>query len=278
MRLLQQSLNSRNSALEAGTLVCILMVMHYEVGAGGLGTFQPHLAGARQVMQFRGKERTPGCFVEQQIIVLDVMGSTSSSRSSTFSVADVQSFTKSIEGHNCNWSSDLLACPISLLEAILDITSLYKSQFGPKNSNVSLDQILLQKRRVLSWQSSGAQSDIQWHLTEAFRYGIILYLLRLFNLMTDLTELRLMTKNVICHIGAIPTSSGWGYQSIWPLFQAAIVVTCDGERNWFRLRLIEMQQSSGCSVNAGALKVLERQWSLGSTDWEWGSDLELMLV
>lgn len=31
MRLLQQSLNSRNSALEAGTLVCILMVMHYEV-------------------------------------------------------------------------------------------------------------------------------------------------------------------------------------------------------------------------------------------------------
>ena len=31
MRLLQQSLNSRNSALEAGTLVCILMLMHYEV-------------------------------------------------------------------------------------------------------------------------------------------------------------------------------------------------------------------------------------------------------
>jgi hypothetical protein len=164
------------------------------------------------------------------------------------------------------WGFDVFYCPIDLLEYIADITVLYKVQ--PDIMDIGQDAIqkaILLGNAVKSWNAFTFDSDPRSHIVEVWRLGILLYLVRIFQLANDIFNTTTLTDSIYRHARAIPVRTGWNISITWPLFQSGLLLSDEDDRakTWLRTELLANFQTLGCFNLNRAVKVLEQVWKMG---------------
>lgn len=191
------------------------------------------------------------------------MSATSHFRSPIFSadeIADYTGATRSAETRE--WSYDVFPCPVQYFEIVHKVVELYKSQADPNcTSAETLEKVAYFKNVVLTLPMQLHRGEYWLHLTEAYRFAIVLYLLRLFRCGNDPDEISWLAGSVFFHAQSTVPSTGWADQLLWPLFHAALEIKDDTRKNWLRQRAAAMQLSGGFRNVESAMAVLESVWA-----------------
>lgn len=251
---LQESMWCLDSSLDESNLATLLMLVLCDLCMGGHSNFETYFTMAKNLIKTRGPLRTPGNFVEQYISWMDIMSCASTSRQPVFTIADVAS----LHDGDLDWSQDVVPCATGLFHVFLDIVSLHK--------NTHLDaidvdtQLQFLKTRVLTCPPRIERGMPWFHLTEAYRFGILLYTALLFEKTQDEDEMAWLVSSIIQHAKSIPSRSGWADQLLWPLFHAGLRMSDARQQDWLRGKLSEMQSSGGFRNVTSAREVLETCW------------------
>ncbi|CEJ59487.1 hypothetical protein PMG11_08111 [Penicillium brasilianum] len=257
MKRLQEDLYSQTRAKHPGTLATILMLCLCDLCHGGISDFQSHFQGAKRLIELR-QERTIGCFVEQYLAWLDVMAAASHCRPTVFSLQEISTILG--ESHD-RWGLDAIPCPSDQFQIVCEIVALFKSQLDPDSPSIeTLSQVQDIKRRLLQRSTHCDKGQNWFHMTEAYRFAIILYLLRLFSCDIDEFEIDWLVSSVLYHARATPPASGWSDQLLWPIFHAGLELKDSRRQEWVRERARCMQSSGGFGNVQSALVLLEGAW------------------
>lgn len=254
---LQESLWSSDGALDESNLATILMLILCDMCMGGHSNFEMYFTFAKSLIDLRGPNRTWNNFVEQYISWLDIMSCASTSRKPVFSLRDVTS----VKEARTDWSHDVVPCAAGLFEILLEIVNLSKND-GLDATEVTA-QLELLKIRVLSSPIRTERGMPWYHLTEAYRYGILLYMILLFDIDSDEDEVMWLVSSIIQHAKSTPSYSGWSDQLLWPLFHAGLKISDTRRQDWLRSRFLEMQLSGGFRNVSSAQAALEKVWTGG---------------
>jgi hypothetical protein len=187
------------------------------------------------------------------------MAAASHSRPTVFSSQEISNLL----GESGNsWSFDAIPCPSDQFQIVSEIVTLYKSQLDPDSPSAeTLTQVQEIKQRLLQ-RPAHCDRGLNWlHMTEAYRFAIILYLLRLFSCAIDEFELDWLVSSVLYHARATPPASGWSDQLLWPLFHAGLELKDTRRQEWVRERARCMQSSGGFGNVQSALVLLEGVWN-----------------
>jgi len=259
---LQETLYSEERAKDQGTLATILMLSLCDISLGGFARFDTHFLGARKLIDMRQSQHTPGNFVEQYLAWLDTMSATSHHRKPVFSTIDITNWTKSSSDEARGWSYDVFSCPIDHFEIVHEIVDLYMSQADPSCPHpVILEKVAYYKNLLLTRPMQLERGESWLHLTEAYRFAIVLYLVCLFHCAKGMDEIAWLVSSVFFHAQSTQASTGWADQLLWPLFHAALEITDDERKDWLRNRAASMQLSGGFRNVESAMKVLEGVWT-----------------
>lgn len=186
------------------------------------------------------------------------MAAASHSRSTVFSSQEIMTL---LGESGDKWSFDAIPCPSDQFQIVCEIITLYKSQPYPDNSSIqTLTQVSEIKQRLLERPAHCERGQNWLHMTEAYRFAIILYLLRLFSCDIDEFELDWLVSSVLYHARATPPASGWSDQLLWPLFHAGLELQDAKRQEWVRERARCMQSSGGFGNVQSALFLLESVW------------------
>jgi hypothetical protein len=194
------------------------------------------------------------------------MAATSHPRTPIFSISDITTPSTSTAVTQAppppQWSFDVIPCPINQFECIYQIISLYRTQPDPAHPTpVILAQVAEIKTTLLTRPIQSRQGVHWLHLTEAYRFAIILYLLRLFRCATDEDDIAWLVSSVIWHAKSTPPASGWSDQLLWPLFHAGLELRDARRQEWLLDRMSCMRASGGFANVDSALRILKRVWS-----------------
>jgi len=192
------------------------------------------------------------------------MGATTASRMPRLSSADVKAaLNKFKTPQGRAWGFDVFHCPIDLFEYIADITMLYKLQCRSETRRPDvLEKALLLGHCVKTWNFADPTSGPRFHMVEAWRSGILLYLDRLFQLPKDVFDAPSLVSGILDHAKAVPSRTSWSYSMLWPLFQAGLSLRHDEceRKEWLRSELNTMFQALGCYHPHHAIEALEQVW------------------
>lgn len=164
---------------------------------------------------------------------------------------------------NREWSYDVFPCPIDLCEMLLDITMLYKTQLdGSSPSRETVEQAKCITNLLENWRYSHDCLGPREHMIEAWRFGIMVYLRRLFPSAVQSPDVAALTSRVLHHAGLIPRGTSWSYALLWPLFQAGVCLNerALDEKAWIRRHLEFALGAVGCRHFSNALETLEFVW------------------
>lgn len=176
------------------------------------------------------------------------------------------------------WGNEAFACPIDLLEYIVDATVLYKIQpRGRLFSPFAIEKASLFWRRVCAWTPRpGYYSDQMAHVVKAWHAGVQLYIIRLFQLhqhrrgAAEGGDAALHTaelvETVLAQAKAVKTPSAWSHASVWPLFQAGLWLEGPEyleQRQWLIDFFRMMMRTSGCRQLDVAASTLNTIWKSG---------------
>lgn len=196
---------------------------------------------------------------------LDIMGATTGSRMPLLSSAEVRAaLNKFRTPRGREWGFDVFYCPIDLFEYIADITMLYKLQ--PKSKALGEDVLAKAVQLgncVKCWRFSSHISGPRAHAVEAWRSGVLVYLIRLFHLPKATFDASSLIKSIFDHAMTIPSGTSWCFSLLWPLFQAGLSLNHDDyeRKTWLRHELNSHFQALGCSHPNRALCALEQAWT-----------------
>lgn len=200
---------------------------------------------------------------------LDIIRSTTSDRFLTFTSPDLKKvFGRYQSAQVREWGNEAFACPIDLLEYIVDITMLYKMQpRGQVFSSSALEKARLLHRRVSEWKPRSGYSEQMSYVVTVWHAGILLYVIRMFRLHQhgDSTiETARLVECVFRQSQAVQMPSAWSHALIWPLFQAGLWL--EGQdyrerRQWVTQFLQTMVRASGCNQLDLAADTLEMVWN-----------------
>ena len=251
---LKESMWSSNAALDEGNLATILMLILCDMCMGGYSNFEMYFTLAKNLVDARGPLRSEHNFVEQYISWLDVMSSASTSRKALFSIQDIASLRETPG----DWSFDVVPCAADVFDKLQEIVMLHKEGLSGIDLTTHVEDIttrlLLSPRRT--------ERGLPWlHLTEAYRYAVLLYLLLLFERDTDQDEIDWLICSIVQHAKSIPRRSGWSDQLLWPLWHAGLRITDSRRQQWLREMFDDMQLSGGFRNVTSALEALEKIWS-----------------
>lgn len=186
------------------------------------------------------------------------MAAASHSRPTVFSSEEINTLLGESQDR---WGFDTIPCPSDQFQIICEIVTLYKSQLDPDNPSIqTLSQVQDIKQRLLRRPTHCDKGPNWLHMTEAYRFSIILYLLRLFSCNIDEFELDWLVSSVLYHARATPPASGWSDQLLWPLFHAGLELKDGRRQEWVRERARCMQSSGGFGNVQSALVLLESAW------------------
>ncbi|ETS87903.1 hypothetical protein PFICI_01731 [Pestalotiopsis fici W106-1] len=251
---LQESMWCVDSSLDESNLATLLMLILCDLCMGGPSNFETYFTMAKSLINLRGPLRTPDNFVEQYISWMDIMSCASTSRQPVFTIEDVAS----LHQRNLDWSHDVVPCATDLFYIFLDIVSLHKNtQLGATDVDAQLQSL---KMRILTSPPRVERGMPWFHLTEAYRFGILLYAALLFDKTQDEDEMAWLVSSIIQHAKSIPSRSGWADQLLWPLFHAGLRMSDPRQQDWLRGKLSEMQTSGGFRNVTSAQEVLEMCW------------------
>ncbi|KAJ9651236.1 hypothetical protein H2198_009491, partial [Neophaeococcomyces mojaviensis] len=251
---LQESMWSSVNALDEGNLATILMLILCDMCMGGHSNFEMYFAFAKSLMDVRGPMRTRNNFVEQYISWLDIMSCASTSRKPVFSLSDITS----LRDIQADWSHDVFPCAPDVFDILLEIIDLYKNNVGAADLTARIDTL---KTRLLMSPPRIERGMPWYHLTEAYRHGVLLYMLLLFEIDSDEDEVVWLVSSIIQHAKSTPNRSGWSDQLLWPLFHAGLKMTDARWQDWLREKFREMQSSGGFRNVASAQETLDKIWN-----------------
>ncbi|KIX99263.1 uncharacterized protein Z520_04839 [Fonsecaea multimorphosa CBS 102226] len=283
MELMRQRLASRALTADFGTVLSILMMAQMDMCTGDCAEFDTHIPAARAFVDEHGSNLPDRGYCEQRLAWLDIMRSTTSDRFLTFTSPDLKkvfSRYRSAAGHVREWGNEAFACPIDLLEYIVDVTVLYKIQpRGQLFSPSTIEKASLFLERVCAWTPpSGYYSEQMGHVVKAWHAGVQLYVIRLFQLHhhhhhrcgegDDDATVRTaeLVETVLAQAKAVKRPSAWSHASVWPLFQAGLWL--EGaesfeQRQWLMDFLQMMTRTSGCRQLDVAASTLKTIWKSG---------------
>ena len=250
---LKESMWSGEGAIDEANLATILMLILCDLCMGGHSNFEMYFSFAKCLIDARGALRTPNNFVEQYISWMDIMSSASTSRKPAFSLTDI----KTLRNSQTSWDYDVVPCAADVFDILSEVVDLYKNS-GIADADIQLDIL---KTRVLTSPLRTERGMPWFHLTEAYRHAVLLYMDLLFELDTSEDDTAWLVSSIVHHAKATPSYSGWSDQLLWPLFHAGLKIT-DGRRQaWLREKIAEMQVSGGFSNCSSAMDALELVWS-----------------
>jgi hypothetical protein len=202
---------------------------------------------------------------------LDIMRSTTSDRFLTFTSPDLKKvFSRYQSAQAREWGNEAFACPIDLLEYIVDITVLYKIQpRGRLFSPDALEKATLLRRRVASWTPRCEYSEQMSHVVSAWHAGIQLYVVRLFRLHQQgdaAVDTSGLVEQALRQARALRRPDAWSHASLWPLFQAGLWLEGPEDskaRQWLVQFLQTLLRASGCGQFQIAATTLEMAWGSG---------------
>ena len=162
---------------------------------------------------------------------------------------------------NKQWSFDVFPCPVEYFEIVHEVVDLYQSQPDPNYPTKDvLAQVAYHKNLILSQPMLLERGEQHLHLTEAYRFAIVLYLLRMFN-SGSLEEIQWLTSTIFHHAEMTHPYTGCADQMLFPLFNAGLEIRDKERQRWLRDRAAAMQFSSGFRNVEGAMAVLESVWA-----------------
>lgn len=187
------------------------------------------------------------------------MAAASHSRQPVFSCQDTEGF---LNGSGRNWSFDVFPCTSEQFKLVCEAVRLYKGDFiAEYPSPETVHHVEEIKQRLLQSPSQSDRGKHWFHLTEAYRYAILLYIVRLFQCDIDEYEIDWLVSSVFYHARSTPPASGWSDQLLWPLFHAGLEVRDSKRHEWVRERAQCMQTSGGFGNVQSALNILEGVWA-----------------
>ncbi|KIW32783.1 uncharacterized protein PV07_04305 [Cladophialophora immunda] len=260
MRRLQEQLWSEQCAKDDGILTTILMLTLTDMSRGDPSNFDAHFNASKRLINLRGAKLTRDAFVEQYIAWLDIMCAANNKREALFTSEDIAHFT----GPSGEWSHDVFPCPPDQFTIVSEVVRLYKSQPDPRNPAPEVIAKIEERKRQLLCLPMHTERGIGWfHLTEAFRHAIALYMIRLFHIEADPDEMVWLTQSVFYHSKLTPPFTGWTNHLLWPLFHAGLELRDERQKQWLRERSEVMQRSGGFRNVDTSMKILEQVWSSG---------------
>lgn len=251
---LHESMWSTEGALDESNLATVLMLILCDMCMGGHSNFETYFSFAKSLMDARGPMRTRDNFVEQYISWLDVMSCASTSRKPVFSSGDLIS----LRDVQADWSYDVVPCAADVFNILQEVVDLYKNHLDAMGLATQIDQL---KTRILVSLPRTERGMPWYHLTEAYRHAVLLYMLLLFELDSDEDEVTWLVSSIVQHAKSTPSRSGWSDQLLWPLFHAGLKITDPRRQEWLRERFREMQLSGGFRNVASARETLENVWT-----------------
>jgi hypothetical protein len=185
---------------------------------------------------------------------------------------------------HCAWSFDTFPCPLDLFEHLVLALTLYKSQPDPTHPSIPTLSRLLAIVNAIRAVPQHTERDACWfHSTEAYKFGLALYVLRLFrpppnwvdwarrdgqpqlrHLVHELwapNTIRHLSHQALHHIGKTPAHTGYADNILFPLLHAGIECDDPGKRLWIKYRANEMVQSAGFMNVRDAVQIMERVWA-----------------
>ncbi|KAK6384491.1 hypothetical protein LTS17_002054 [Exophiala oligosperma] len=145
------------------------------------------------------------------------------------------------------WGFDVFYCPVDLFDYLADITFLCKVQPDSKNiSQEVIEQAMLFGKAIDQWDASD-YSGPRLDIVEVWRLGILLYLIRLFQLPEGSLNTTNLVSSIFQYARTIPPRTSWGYSMSWPLFQAGLLLPVEDAQNktWLRIEALEQVWKSG---------------------------------
>ena len=163
------------------------------------------------------------------------------------------------------WGRDVFHCPTDLFEHLSDVVVPYESQ--PKYHERSQDTVRRATdigNAVKDW-AAPTNTGYRHHMNEVWRIGILLYLVRIFQLPHDVFDTAELSDTIFNHARSIPAKSSWRYSTSWPLFQAGLLLSSeDGHtKDWLRNELYKNFNTLGCFHQKLAVDALEQVWQSG---------------
>ncbi|KIW68114.1 hypothetical protein PV04_04081 [Phialophora macrospora] len=279
--LLRQRLQSRaSSPVDLGTLMSILMMAQTDMCTGDCAEFDAHIPAAKAFVDEHGPTLPDRSYCEQRLAWLDIMRSTTSDRFLTFTSPDLKkvfSRYRAAPQAAREWGNEAFACPIDLLEYIVDVTVLYKLQpRGRLFSADALDKATRLLARVAAWTAPCEYySDQMARVVSAWHAGIQLYVVRLFRLHQQRGGDPPIDTSALVEQALRPARAlrrppdAWSHASLWPLFQAALWLEGpDDHHQGDERRLVihflhTLLRASGCRQFQVAATTLDKVWKSG---------------
>lgn len=195
------------------------------------------------------------------------MGATTSSRMPHLQAENVQAALnkfKTLSGRK--WGFDVFDCPIDLFEYIADITVLHKLYICSRvPSDEALRKAIALGNATRVWNGSDILLDQRQDMVEIWRQGILLYLVRLFQLPDEIFDTSDLLENVFWRAGKLSSEMNRKFSTSWPLFQAGLHLhqKSHKRKQWLRKEFASQFKTLGCWNPKLAIDVLEQVWQTG---------------
>lgn len=194
---------------------------------------------------------------------LDVIEATTSLRMPHLPMGDIRrilSRFNTASGQR-TWARDVFHCPIDLFEHLAGILVLYQSRPFDKTQQIVFQKALLIGRQIQNWFMI-ADSGHRRHMNEVWRIGVLLYLIRLFQLPDHIFDTTKLSTIIFFHARLIPEKTSLRYAISWPLFQAGLLLRREDTclRDWLKQELYQNFHTLGCYHQKLAADALEEAW------------------
>lgn len=198
------------------------------------------------------------------------MGATTTSRPLYWAPKDIKAtLNKFRTPTGREWGFDVFYCPIDLLEYIADITVLYKDQ--PEVQDVAPDatqKAIQLGNAVQRWDGGTHDPYPRSQILEVWRFGILLYLIRLFRLPNAIFNTTSLLESIFRYAPSIPIRTSWNVSITWPLFHAGLLLSRDDQeaKTWLRNEFLTNFRTLGCYNLKVAVEALEQVWQMGDNE------------
>lgn len=218
-----------------------------------------------------GKFFTPWLHFMQRshFVRLDIMGATTSSRMPHLKPEHVTAaLNKFKTPSGRKWGFDVFDCPIDLFEYIADITVLHKLHASSKvPSDEALRKAIVLGNAARTWNGSDILSDRRGDMVEVWRCGVLLYLVRSFQLPGEAFDTSDLLEDVFRRAERLSSEPNRKFSTSWPLFQAGLCLHQESHerKQWLRKEFASHFATLGCCNPKLAIDVLEHVWQTGDT-------------
>lgn len=163
------------------------------------------------------------------------------------------------------WGFDVFDCPVDLVEHLADITSVHNLR---SSSSIAPSEALRRATVIgdamAAWEVPDSLSNNRLDIIEVWRRGILLYLIRIFQLPGEIFGTSDLLDDIFWRAKRLSSKKNRQFATSWPLFQAGLCLDGDSQRKqWLCDDFRTHFQSRGCCNAQLAVEVLESTWSTG---------------